>query len=371
MGRLLAVLKTFDWMLFALVFLLLAFGIVMLYSLTLNVEKPDTTSFHEQLIFATVGLVLFFLFSILDYRYWRSYGWLAYIGGALLLIAVVFFGREIRGAKSWFVVGSFTFQPVELAKVCLIVFFAKYFSDHRSDLYHIRHLWVSGLGVGLYLLLVMRQPDLGSAMILLGLFLCHAVFVNINRRHLVLLVLVVLVGSVLSWFFLLHGYQKKRIEDVFYPAHDALKLGYNVKQSTVAVGSGKFFGRGLGLGTQSQLHFLPEQKTDFIFAVVAEELGLVGSGLLVLLFVLLFLRLLRIANACRDDFGTYLVFGIFIVLFIQMAMNIGMNIGVMPVVGVPLPLVSLGGSSLISMLLALGIAESVSMRQRREAAHGV
>ncbi len=363
MRRLLLTLRSFDWILFSLAALLIAFGLVLLYSLTLNVEKPDIATFRQQLLFAGLGIFAMLLVSMVDYRYLRSYGWVFFVCGAFLLIGVVLFGTEIRGAKSWFTFGGVSFQPVEIAKLCLIAFFAKYYSDHAGDLFQLRHLLVSGAGTGLYLALTLVQPDLGSALILLGLFIAVALLVHVRRSHLALLIGVFAVAAAAGWF-LLRDYQRERILTVFNPSRDPLGIGYNVKQSTVAIGSGRLFGRGLGLGTQSQLKFLPEQKTDFVFAVIAEELGFVGAGLLLAVYTLLLLRLYRIAVLSRDVFGLYVVFGVFIMLGIQMVMNVGMNLGLMPVAGVPLPFVSAGGSSLLAAMIALGVAQSVHMRQR-------
>ncbi len=362
MGRRTLSLRQLDWMLFASVVLLSLFGLVMLYSLTLNVANPDVASFHQQILFAVVSIVVFFFAMLLDYRYYRSYGWVLFAVGVVSLLGVLFFGTEIRSAKSWFVLGSLTFQPVELGKVLLILFFAKYFSDHARDLTRFRHLAVSGAGTAVYLILVMLQPDFGSALILLGLFLAVAIFVNVRRLHLVLLLLILIIVSVIAWEFMLQDYHRSRILAVVSPSHVSLQQRYNVEQATVAVGSGRLFGRGLGLGTQSQLNFLPEQKTDFIFAVVAEELGFMGAAALLGLYGFLFFRLYKIATRCRDEFGVYIVVGVGAAIFIQMGMNIGMNLGLFPVAGVPLPFVSYGGSSLLSLFLAIGIVESVVIR---------
>ncbi|MBI4415282.1 MAG: rod shape-determining protein RodA [Candidatus Kerfeldbacteria bacterium] len=362
MGRRTLSLRQLDWMLFASVVLLSLFGLVMLYSLTLNVANPDVASFHQQILFAVVSIVVFFFAMLLDYRYYRSYGWVLFAVGVVALLGVLFFGTEIRSAKSWFVLGSLTFQPVELGKVLLILFFAKYFSDHARDLTRFRHLAVSGAGTAVYLILVMLQPDFGSALILLGLFLAVAIFVNVRRLHLVLLLLILIIVSVIAWEFMLQDYHRSRILAVVSPSHVSLQQRYNVEQATVAVGSGRLFGRGLGLGTQSQLNFLPEQKTDFIFAVVAEELGFMGAAALLGLYGFLFFRLYKIATRCRDEFGVYIVVGVGAAIFIQMGMNIGMNLGLFPVAGVPLPFVSYGGSSLLSLFLAIGIVESVVIR---------
>lgn len=358
-------LRSMDWVLVGLVVLLVTYGLVMLYSLTLNVSKPDVATFRDQALYAGIGIILFFLMTLVDYRYLRSYSWVLFGLGAALLVGVLLFGAEIRGVRSWYALGPFTFQPVELAKLFLAVFFAKYFTDHSGDLYHFRHLLVSGAGTGLYALLVILQPDLGSALILLGLFLALAILVNVRRSHLLLLVVLLIVVAVMSWFFVLQEYQRERILTVINPGRDPLGRGYNVQQAVVAVGAGRLFGRGLGLGSQSQLNFLPEQKTDFVFAVIAEELGFVGATLLLLLFALLIARLYRIASRSPDDFGSYVVFGIMMVLSIQLVMNVGMSVGLLPVAGVPLPLLSAGGSSLVTILLSLGLVESVAVHQKR------
>lgn len=363
MRRILLILRSFDWVLFAVVALLIAFSLVMLYSLTLNVDKPDFATFHQQLLYTGVGLLVALAIGVVDYRYAKGYGWVLFGAGLALLAAVLVFGTEIRNTKGWFILGPVTFQPVELAKLTLIIFFAKYFTEHADDLFRIRHLIISGAGTLVSAALVMAQPDFGSAFILLTAFLIVALFVNVRRLHLLFLVGGLIASVTLAWLFVLHGYQRERIRVLFQPSLDPLGIGYNVKQATVAIGAGWLYGRGLGLGTQSQLNFLPEQKTDFIFAVIAEELGFVGAMVLLALFFLLFWRLFRIARRCRDPFASHCVFGFAAVLFIQMVMNIGMNLGVMPVIGVPLPFVSAGGSSLLMFLIGIGLVQSIHARE--------
>ncbi len=363
MRRLLLSLRSLDWILLAVVGLLVAFSLVILYSLTLNIERPDTTTFYQQLIFAGIGFAALFALSAVDPHTLRGSGWILFGAGALLLLAVVLFGTEIRGAKSWLVLGGVTLQPVEFAKLFLIIFFAKYVSDRAEDLFSLRHVLIAGAAALLYVGLVLVQPDLGSSLILIGIFAATMIMVNVRRSHLLLLLAVFVVGAILSWFVLFRPYQRERITALFHPSSDPQRIGYNVQQSTIAIGSGGLFGRGLGLGSQSRLNFLPEQKSDFIFAVVAEELGFVGAAVLLGLYSLLFYRLFRIARRCREEFSVSVLFGIFIMLFIQMVMNIGMNLGLMPVVGVPLPFLSAGGSSLISMLAAIGIAQGIARHQ--------
>lgn len=365
MRSILQQLRQLDWVLLALVFVLVIYGLVMLYSLTLNVESPDFATFRDQILFAVIGFAGMITASLIDYRYLRSFAWWLYGFGVLMLLAVLFFGTEIRGVQSWFVIAGVTFQPVEVAKFLLVIFFAKYFSEHTKDILTLRALVVSGAGVAVYMLLVLLQPDLGSAMILLGTYLAMALLVNVRRWHIVLLFSGLAAGAIISWFVVLRDYQKQRIMDVLVPgSSDPLGIGYNVQQAMVAIGSGKLFGRGLGLGPQSQLNFLPEQKTDFVFASIAEEFGLIGAALLIILFTVLLFRLYRIARRSRDDFGLFVAYGVAVVILIQMIMNIGMNVGIFPVAGVPLPFVSAGGSALVSLMIAIGVVQSVVVHQR-------
>lgn len=367
MKRFLASFTTLDWTLIGPALALVSFGLVMLYGLTLHAEAPDYRAFIEQAAFAGIGLVLMIVVGFFDYRTLRAIGWQLYAGGALLLIAVLLFGTEIRNTKSWFDLGIVSFQPIELVKLCLIVFFAKYFTEHVGDVLSLRHLVVGGGAVSLYVILALFQPDLGSSIILLAVFFSLALLVNVRRGHIVLLVALFVGAAVASWFFAFKPYQRERILTLLNPSRDPLGYGYNIQQSMVAVGSGGLFGRGLGLGPQSQLNFLPEQRNDFLFAVVAEELGFLGAGLLLALFLFLLVRLFLLARRTDDDFGAYLVFGITVMLLTHILMNVGMNLGLLPVAGVPLPFVSSGGSSLVTTFLAIGMAVSVSrtFRQRR------
>lgn len=354
--RFFAHLRALDWVMVGCVMLLIAYGLVMLYSLGV---------FWEQFFIAIVCIPVLLGIALADYRYSRSYGWFAFAFGALLLASVAVLGTEIRGARSWFVLGPVTFQPVELAKICLILFFAKYFAEHPKDVFGFRHLAVAGSATLLYIVLTLFQPDLGSTVIFLGLFFAFSILVNVRRVHLVTLTFLLVIGAVASWFLVFQEYHRERILTLLQPARNPDTVGYNIRQAVVAVGSGGLTGKGLGRGTQSQLNFLPEQANDFLYASVAEELGFLGATVLLGLLVVLILRLLLLARQSRDDFGSLLVFGIAIVFALQTVLNIGMNLGLLPVVGIPLPFVSAGGSSLVLSSLAVGLALSVALRQRR------
>jgi len=225
-----------------------------------------------------------------------------------------------------------------------------------------KHIFRSGLITLFFVGLVMLQPDLGSALVLLGTWLVILLFTGISKKHFFWLLGAFLITVVVAWFFVLQPYQQARILIFIDPGRDAQGEGYNVIQSMVAVGSGQLFGRGLALGSQSSLRFLPEPGTDFIFAVIAEDLGLVGVTLLLGLFTFIFYRLFLTMRKSQDDFGTYLVLGISAMLLVQTFINIGMNMGISPVTGIPLPLVSAGGSSMWSIMTALGISQSIQMR---------
>lgn len=352
-------LRLFDPAIILMTALLVLLGLAAMYSVTINVAEPDYTKVIRQVVFAVLGFVIFFLTARFDYRFFRTAAWLVYAAGLLLLVAVLVVGTEIRGAQAWFVIGSLTFQPVELAKLLLVIFLSRLFADYHDQREQWRMIVVSGVAVALYVGLIVLQPDLGSAVLLVATWVAMLFFTKVNRAQLAWLIVGLIVIAVISWQFILYDYQRQRIITFFNPAADPLGQGYNVTQSIVAIGSGQLFGRGLGLGTQSQLKFLPEAEEDFIFAVIAEELGFVGVVLLLSLFFILFLLIVRVLKRSYDNFSFFLVLGILLMLFIQMFVNIGTNLGLVPVAGIPLPLISAGGSSLLVSLLALGIVESV------------
>ncbi|MFA5134482.1 MAG: rod shape-determining protein RodA [Patescibacteria group bacterium] len=361
--KLLLYLRKSDWPLSSVVLFLVAFGLMALYSIESAVQDPQFANLQKQLIFLAVGIVFLAVFSMIDYRHLQTYSIVLLVFGALLLASVLFFGTTVRGTRGWFTLfGGQGFQPVELIKLILIIGLSKFFADWRTEVQTIKQLVILFAVAIPLIALVLLQPDFGSAVILAAIFLGMLVFSKVKRSYVIGigLLLIVLVGF--SWAFLLQDYQKDRILTFMDPGRDPYKSGYNIKQSIIAVGSGSIFGRGLGLGPQSRLNFLPAQETDFIFAVIAEELGFVGSSLLILSYVWLIYRLVRIARLIRDDFGIFVVTGILIYITAQGILNIGMNIGLLPIAGVPLPFVSYGGSSMISSFIAVGIVQSVYIR---------
>ena len=351
-----------DWLLFFAVSILLVLSISILYSLSLNTDTNNFLVFRKQIFFALSGIVLFFFFASVNYNVWLTYAKLIFILFALILVAVLIFGSEVKGTTGWINFGFFNVQPVEFAKIALIITLARYFSNYAGEFFMFSHIIKSGLLTLLFVGLVMLQPDLGSALVLLGTWIIVLLFTGIKKAHFWWLSGAFLVTVVISWFFILIPYQQDRILTFIDPGRDPQGAGYNVIQSIVAVGSGQVFGRGLALGSQSSLRFLPEPGTDFIFAVIAEDLGLVGVTLVLALFIFIFYRLFLAMRQSQDDFGAYLILGIAAMLLVQTFINIGMNMGISPVTGIPLPLVSAGGSSMWAIMIALGISQNVYIR---------
>ncbi len=356
--------RGYDWMLTLVAFVLTAIGLAAIYSVDLS--RGETLAFFPtQSIALAIGLVLSLVAGSLHKTRYEASARIVYIGGLLLLIAVLFFGQTVRGTTGWFRVGPFSFQPAEFAKVALVLLLGWWVSKQGRRFDRWDFVVSSGLATGLLVGLILLQPDFGSAFILLVIWLMLLLLVGVKRRHIIVLICVAVAATVVSWFFLFEPYQKDRVFTFLHPERDPLGTGYNVTQSIVAIGAGRLFGRGLGFGSQSQLHFLPEAQTDFIFAVIGEELGFVGAAVLLLLYILLLWRLIRIARACQDEFSAYTVLGIALLLCTQVVINIGGTIGLLPVTGVPLPFVSYGGSSLIITWLLIGIAQSMLHATRR------
>jgi rod shape determining protein RodA len=352
-------LRGYDWWLFSFVLILIIFGVLIIYSVGINSADQDLSRFYKQIIFAIAGLIILFIMGFTDYRIFNTYAYICYILGAVLLILVLIFGSNIRGTTGWFSLGFVSFQPVELAKIMLVAFLARFFSQKSFSMDKFKNIFISGLYTGFYMLLVLMQPDMGSALIFLALWIGFLLLSHIRKTQLLILFLILALLATSSWFLILKDYQKERIVTFLNPSSDSLNTGYNVIQSIIAIGSGKILGRGLGLGPQSQLNFLPEQEADFIFAVISEELGFIGSSIVLILFGLIFYRIWLLAKHSSNDFTLYLINGILIILFTQTVINIGMNIGMMPVTGLPLPWVSAGGSSLVINLLLVGILENI------------
>lgn len=337
---------------------LIAISLLALYSVSFGSSAPDFTNFKKQLISVIIGFLMLMFFSYYDYRALNMHSTKLYFFSLLLLVLVIVFGTTVRGTTGWIGFGSFRIQPVEVTKIIMIIFLASFLSKKKTQLSIMVRIITSVILVFVPVFLILKQPDFGSAMIIVGSWAVMLSVSGISKKNLFILCLIGVMAATSSWFFL-RPYQKERIENFVNPYNDPKGSGYNVIQSMVAVGSGGILGKGLGHGSQSQLNFLPEKHTDFIFAVVTEELGLLGAAIVFALFGVLFYRLKEIARLSNDNFGYLLAIGIISMLFLQMLVNIGMNIGIMPVAGVPLPFMSYGGSSLVMTLLSIGIIQSI------------
>ncbi|OGL74428.1 hypothetical protein A3E39_00990 [Candidatus Uhrbacteria bacterium RIFCSPHIGHO2_12_FULL_60_25] len=353
-----------DWVMLLTVLTLISVGLVVMYGIGISRPESSLFLFQKQLVGAAIGVVIIVGMGFLDYRQLRGLAIPIYGIGAALLTSVLVFGQTIRGTKGWFVLGGLSFQPVEVAKLCLIVFLASYLSRyvHRSIPW--QALAGSFLATALYAILVLLQPDFGSAMVMVAVWAALVLFVGVSWRNAVVLVLLGSVIAGFAWSFLLKPYQRTRFLAFANPALDLRGAGYNVTQAQIAIGSGWFLGKGVGEGSQARLRFLPEAATDFTFAVVGEELGFVGITFVLGLMGLLFYRFTRIATEAEDDFAALVILGIGALFLVHVTVNAGMNLGVMPVTGIPFPFLSAATSFLLAMALALGIAESVAVRRR-------
>ncbi|MDD5626631.1 MAG: rod shape-determining protein RodA [Patescibacteria group bacterium] len=359
--------KYFDWRLFIPLFLLISIGVVVIYSATWEEGGANLAKIKVQIIAAGIGFFLLIGLSLIDYRFLKNYRFIVYILMLLLLIAVLFWGSTIRGSRSWFSLGPFRFQPSEMAKIFLIITLASFFADHQEHISRLKVLLISGFLTALPVSLIILEHDLGAAVILLVVWVGMLIVAGLKLKHILITLSVFILVSLVAWLFLLVPYQKSRIIAFFNPHADPLGVNYNLIQSMIAVGSGGIWGKGLGHGSQSQLKFLPEPHTDFIFAVTAEEFGFFGGFVVLVLFALLILRILKVGRLSLDKFGVFLASGVAILILSQVMINIGMNIGLVPVAGIALPLISYGGSALISFLISLGLIESIYMNYRKVA----
>lgn len=325
--------------------------------------------FYKQLSWITISIIVFFSLSFVDFRFLRKTTpvMIVFVTALILLGAVIFFGKTVKGSKSWLDLGFFLFQPADFAKCALIIVLAKYFSKRHIEIANIKHIVVSGIYACLLGGLILLQPDLGSAIILFSIWFGMIVVSGISKRH---LFTVIAIGAIIFgflWIYSFKDYQKKRIMTFIHPLSDVRGAGYNAYQSTIAVGSGMIFGKGIGYGTQSRLNFLPEYQTDFIFAAFAEEWGLIGVVLLLSFYLSMFWRVLDNAMKGETNFEILFAVGIAIMFGGHFLINVGMNMGIMPVTGIPLPFVSYGGSHILISFSMLGIL--MGMRRYGRDAH--
>jgi len=353
-----------DWLLVVFIIPVLCFGLVTMKSFT-----EETPFFSHQLIWIVISFIVLFTFSFIDFRFLKRTDVLVILFSifSFLLLLLFFAGHTSNGAKSWFSLGGFSFQPSDMMKLVVILMLAKYFSRRHVEIENFKHIFISGIYAFIPFLLVFLQPDFGSAIIIFIIWFGMILVSGISRKHLLFVFGIGAITFGLLWGFVFHPYQKERIINFVQPLSNLHGSGYNVYQSTIAVGSGQLLGKGVGFGTQSRLKFLPEYQTDFIFAAFAEEWGFVGVAILLLLFGLIIWRILHISLLGSTNFEMLYGVGLAIYIVSHLIINIGMNIGIMPVTGITLPFVSYGGSHILTEFMGLGIL--MGMNRYKRVAH--
>jgi rod shape determining protein RodA len=341
-----------DWVIFSASLLLAGAGLITMYSFA-----GENPLFERQIIWLSIAIIIFFICSVIDFRFLRR----TEVVTGLLLVAIgvlsftLLVGAVFQGASRWIDVGLFAIQPSDPAKLVVIAVLAKYFSRRHVEIANVRHVLVSGAYAGVLAGLVFLQPDFGSSIIIGVLWLGLVLVSGISKKHLAAVVGIGVLSVMGMWFFALEDYQKNRITTFLNPYTDIQGAGYNAYQSTIAVGSGQVWGKGIGYGTQSKLKFLPEYETDFIFAAFAEEWGLIGSMLLLLLYGVIIWRITAIARLASTNFEMLFASGVAILFITHVIIHVGMNIGLLPVTGTTIPFMSYGGSHLVTEFMALGI----------------
>lgn len=356
--------RNIDWLLLVSAVFISVVGII-----TMNSFTGEGSFSQRQIIWLLISLMVFVISSAVDWRFLRRTNIITSIFfiSILLLLLLFVLGSVFKGAQSWFDLGAFAFQPTDFAKLALILILAKYFARRHVEIAHIRHILISGFYAFIIFTLVFIQPDFGSAVIIGMLWLGMVLVSGISKKHLLLVVFVGITSGLLLWNLGFKDYQKQRILSFLHPLADVRGAGYNAYQSTIAVGSGELIGKGIGLGSQSKLKFLPEYRTDFIFASFAEEWGFIGVIILFSFYGVLLWRILSVSYRGETNFEILYGLGLSILFISHFIVHVGMNIGILPVTGITLPLMSYGGSHLLSEFLGLGIL--VGMKGYARATH--
>ena len=355
-------LKKIDWLLISLVTFLTSIGLLEIYNI--SSQQGNLLNFKKQIIFFILGLFLIVIFSFFDYRILKTNSYLVlglYILALISLIGLFFLGTKIRGVKGWYDFGFFSFDPVPFMAIILVVVLSKYFSRYHVEIYRFRHIFFSGVYALMPAAIIFFQPDFGSALILIFLWIGIVIFSGVKLSHFLILILVFSLFFTISWTFVLKDYQKQRVTSFLNPQIDEMGISWNINQSKIAIGSGGLLGKGIGNGSQSQYGFLPEAQTDFIFSTIAEETGLLGVSVLFLAFLALLFRIIKIALNSGNNFVRLFASGFAFLLFSQIFVNIGMSLGILPVIGISLPLVSYGGSQLLAFYLGIGLLQSMKI----------
>lgn len=348
--------RKLDWPLISSAVLLTIFGLISIFSSSIG--KENFLNFKKQILFFIVGFLAMIFFSFIDWRIFRENPYLIlvlYFFCIITLTGLLFFGPITRGVRAWYKLGLFSFDPMEFSKIVLVILLAKYFSMRHVEMYRMRHVILSGLYVLVPTILIIRQPNLGSAMILVFLWVGVLLISGIKVRHFLILILIGIIVATSGWFFLLKDYQKERVISFLVPNIDPMGMSWNQNQAKIAIGSGGIIGQGFSKGSQTQYGFLPESQNDFIFSAIAEEFGLVGISIIIILTSVLVWRVMRIAIMSSSNFPRLFAVGFAIIFFSQIFIHIGMNLGILPIIGISFPLVSYGGSNLLVTYIGLGI----------------
>jgi rod shape determining protein RodA len=350
-----------DWYICIPAIMLAAFALFTLASF-----GEVQTRFIKQSVWVGIGVIVFFFMHKFDLSYLRERKLTLIVYGFAIAALVILFvsGHVAKGAQSWIRLGFLSIQPTDPAKVALILLLAKYFSKRHMEISAFKHIFVSGVYAGILCILVLLQPDFGSAVTVFTIWAGMIFVSGISKKHITILVVAVVLSIVGAWNFAFKEYQKQRIINFIHPLADIRGSGYNQYQAVIAVGSGQLWGKGVGYGTQSKLKFLPEYQTDFIFAAFAEEWGFVGVMIVLGLCATMLLRMLYIARRASSNFDVLFITGVVVFFGVHMCINIGMNLGVMPVTGIPLPFMSYGGSHILVEFVALGIVSAIGSSRR-------
>jgi len=357
-------LKNLDVGILISVILLFIIGLVAISSATGVAHGGSLRHVKIQSVAFLLGTIAMIITLFFDYNTFGELSKVIYIVSILLLVAVLIFGVEVKGSKSWFDLKVVNFQPSELVKIGFIISFAKFLEKREENLNSLKGVLSAVLYIIPIVGLIILQNDFGTALVFI-FFIAFMLFAaGISYKYVVGAIVLGILSFPLLWYYVFEDYQRKRILVFLNPEMEPLGRGYHVIQSKIAVGSGQFWGKGLYQGTQNNLGFIPERHTDFIFSVIGEEMGLIGSLAVILLFMLLLMRCIYIANISKDSFGKYICVGVMAMFLFHVLENIGMTIGMMPVTGIPLPFVSYGGSSLVTNLIAIGLVLNVGMRRQ-------
>ncbi len=359
------ILKNIEWGILVCTFLLIAIGLVALFSATQNLDYEEL---KKQALWFVISIPVVIVVMIIDYNFYCKISPFLY-GISILLLIAVLFTEPINGATSWFSIGPFSFQPAEFAKIAVILFTAnvmvKLQKKEKDEINRIWKLALTILTVAVPVVIIIKQPDYGTALAFLVALIFMLFVAGIRKRYILIATLLVVIIVPLAYFFILPDHAKSRIDVYLNPDLDPRGAGYNIIQSKLAIGAGQAFGMGILKGNQTQLGYLYPKTTDFIFAVIGEEMGFVGGAAIIILYVVLLIQSIKVAKTAKDDVGSYIAAGITGIFFFHMLENIGMTMGLLPITGIPLPFVSYGGSSLVTNFICIGLLLNISSRRQK------